>query len=187
MLSKNGIFFKNNKYDFHRIMKIFKYQTRKQSDDVIEYLIKHNLDPNLLFYSQEEDNGHEIFYEFDLLSEKINPLVYKFGLLYYTWLNIELKKNKNVNNLFIEKQIYLFFLQLSYDEIIKIEDKSEINFKDYLFSVQFEKQNIIKNIKKFNLEKMTILFKNINFVYDNLMKKSFFNIENVKAKYVNGN
>ena len=78
-------------------------------------------------------------------------------------------------------------MQLSYDEIIKIEDKSEINFKDYLFSVQFEKQNIIKNIKKFNLEKMTILFKNINFVYDNLMKKSFFNIENVKAKYVNGN
>ena len=95
MLSKNGIFFKNNKYDFHRIMKIFKYQTRKQSDDVIEYLIKHNLDPNLLFYSQEEDNGHEIFYEFDLLSQKLSPLVFKFGLLYYTWLNVELKKKKS--------------------------------------------------------------------------------------------
>ena len=187
MLSKNGIFFKNNKYDFHRIMKIFKYKTRKQSDDVIQYLINHNLDPNLLFYSQEEDNGHEIFYEFDLLSEKINPLVYKFGLLYYTWLNIELKKNKNVNNLFIEKQIYLFFLQLSYNEMKKIEDKSEVNFKDYLFSVQFEKKNITQYIKKFNLEKMNILFKNVNFVFDNLMRNSFFHIEMFKNKYVNEN
>ena len=186
MLSKNGIFFKNNKYDFHRIMKIFKYQTRKQSDDVIEYLIKHNLDPNLLFYSQEEDNGHEIFYEFDLLSQKLSPLVFKFGLLYYTWLNVELKKKK-VNNLFIEKQIYLFFLQLSYNEMKKIEDKSEVNFKDYLFSVQFETKNITQYIKKFNLEKMNILFKNVNFVFDNLMRNSFFHIEMFKNKYVNEN
>ena len=108
MLSKNGIFFKNNKYDFHRIMKIFKYKTRKQSDDVIQYLINHNLDPNLLFYSQEEDNGHEIFYEFDLLSEKINPLVYKFGLLYYTWLNIELKKIKMLI-IFLLKNKFIYF------------------------------------------------------------------------------
>ena len=78
-------------------------------------------------------------------------------------------------------------MKLSYDEIKTIEDKSEINFKNYLFSVQFEKQNITQNIKKFNLEKFNILFKNINFVYDNLMNNSFFNIDNLKTKYTNRN
>ena len=69
----------------------------------------------------------------------------------------------------------------------KIEDKSEVNFKNYLFSVQFEKKNITQYIKKFNLEKMNILFKNVNFVFDNLMRNSFFHIEMFKNKYVNEN
>ena len=182
MLSKNGIFFRDNIYDTHKIIKKYYYEHNYQSDGILHYLRKRNLDPRLLNYAQEE-NGHELFVEFNITSESINPIIFRFALIYFTWERME--KNQQ-SSLFkhIGKQTFLFILQLIYDELKEIESKSEVNFFDYLFATQDEKNKRMKIIKEFNLETCNLLFKNINYLYPDLINISWKDIEQFKDRYI---
>jgi hypothetical protein len=182
MLSKNGIFFRDNIYDTHKIIKKYYYELNYKSDGILHYLRKRNLDPRLLNYAQEE-NGHELFVEFNITSESINPIIFKYALIYYTWDKME-KNQQNISYRHIGKQTFLFILQLIYDELKEIEDKSEVNFFDYLLATQKEKNKRMKIIKEFNLETCNLLFKNINYLYPDLINISWKDIEQFKDRYI---
>ena len=182
MLTKNSIFFRDNIYDTHKIIKHYYYEQNYKSDGILHYLRKRNLDPRLLNYAQEE-NGHELFVEFNITSESINPIIFKYALIYYTWDKME-KNQQNYRFKHIGKQSFLFILQLIYDELKEIEDKSEVNFFDYLLATQKEKNKRMKIIKEFNLETCNLLFKNINYLYPDLINISWKEIEHYKEKYI---
>ncbi len=182
MLTKNGIFFRDNIYDTHKIIKHYYYEQNYKSDGILHYLRRRNLDPRLLNYAQEE-NGHELFVEFNITSESINPIIFKYALIYFTWDKME-KNQQNSRFKHIGKQSFLFILQLIYDELKEIEDKSEVNFFDYLLATQKEKNKRMKIIKEFNLETCNLLFKNINYLYPDLINISWKEIEHYKDKYI---
>ena len=181
LFSKNGFYLKNNPYDKHRIMKKFDYTKNYMSDGVLHFLRRHNLNPSELAYSQEE-NGHQLFFEFDILNEKISDLNFRFGLLYYSWYRME-NNQENVKFKHIAKQAFIFLMKLIYDDFTEIESRMEKHYIEYLFNTQIEKEKRIKYIKKFNLETLNLLFKNINYLFPDLVKASWSDIIAFKNNY----
>ena len=55
---------------------------------------------------------------------------------------------------------------------------------EYLFATQYEKDKRRKIFRKFNLEILNLMFKNINFVYSDLIRNSWKEIDNYKSKYI---
>ena len=57
----------------------------------------------------KEENGHELFVEFNITSESINPIIFKYALIYFTWDKME-KNQQNSRFKHIGKQSFLFIL-----------------------------------------------------------------------------
>lgn len=87
-----------------------------------------------------------------------------------------LNLNILVNKLF-------FLMKLIYDVFMEIESRMDKQYIDYLFNTQFEKEKRIKYIKKFNLETLHLLFKNINYLFPDLVKASWSDIIAFKNNY----
>ena len=183
MLTKNGIIIKDNKYDTHRIMKKYTFEKNSTCESLLNFFKKYDLNLSDYYYTVEEQ-GHELFVEFDLKDETINPLISKFAFTYYNWYNTEFLKNKNPRLLHIYKQIFFFIVKLVYDDYLDIESKAEVNYMEYLFATQYEKDKRRKIFRKFNLEILNLMFKNINFVYSDLIRNSWKEIDNYKSKYI---
>ena len=74
-------------------------------------------------------------------------------------------------------------MKLIYDDFTEIESRMEKHYIEYLFNTQIEKEKWIKYIKKFNLETLYLLFKNINYLFPDLVKASWSDIIAFKNNY----
>jgi hypothetical protein len=175
---KRGIIIHNNLYDKYIIYKKITFKDISNAEDLLNNLKQFNISQNS-FEISKENNGKELKFKFILFADKINDILYKFGQVYFNWW----RKSSNKYNLYgkIDKQIWTFIFRICYDEIKNIKNKIRINNDDVL---KTQENETISEVTKFNLEKMNVLFKNINYTYKYLILSHFNEIKNQKIKYI---
>ena len=131
----------------------------------------------------KDNNGKDLKFKFVLFADKISDILYKFGKAYFNWWR---KSSNNKYNLFgnIDKQIWTFIVRICYDEIKSIKNKIKINIDEDL---KTQENETISEATKFNLEKMNVLSKNIDYTYKYLVLSNFNEIKNQKIKYIPNN
>ena len=77
-------------------------------------------------------------------------------------------------------------LRMCYDELQEIKGRMEVDYDEYLLKTQ-EDNNITelnKKLRKFNMEKIHLLHKNIKYVYNDLVVLNYNEIKQKKDTYV---
>ena len=130
----------------------------------------------LKIQKKSDSNTRFALFNFELVPNKIENSIDKFSDIYYN--NNRMKK-------------YIFIIRICYDEfkniLQKIEDKFESkSFKDYLLKIQEEKEiSESKNaIMNFNLAKIGILEKNVNFAFEKLVQLNINEMKSLKKNYL---
>jgi len=180
---KRGIIIHNNLYDKYITYKKITFRDRSYAEDLLNNLKKFNLS-HKSFEISKDNNGKDLKFKFVLLADKINELLYNFSQVYFNWWR---KNSNNTSNLYgnIEKQVWTFIVRICYDEIKSIKNKIKIDFDEDKLKTQ--ENETISEVTKFNLEKMNVLFKNINYTYKYLILSNFNEIKSQKSKYIPDN
>ena len=179
---KRGIIIHNNLYDKYITYKKITFKDSSHAEDLLNNLKQFNMSENSLEISKD-NNGKDLKFKFVLLADKISDILYKFGKAYFNWWR---KSSNNKYNLFgnIDKQIWTFIVRICYDEIKSIKNKIKINIDEDL---KTQENETISEATKFNLEKMNVLSKNIDYTYKYLVLSNFNEIKNQKIKYIPNN
>ena len=184
LMLKQGVFSHNNLYDKYIINKKFTYEHIYESNELYHNLKRHNLDPNSLNFKREH-LGYNAWLTLELLANKTSDYLYRFGIIYFFWWKTY-AHDKNDSFRHIAKQSLTFILRLCYDKIKEIKDKMKVRFEQYLLKTQ-EDNNLTelnKKIRKFNIEKVHLLHKNIKFIYYDLAFLNYNEIKQNKNMYV---
>ena len=185
LMLKQGDFSHNNLYDKYIINKKFSYEHNYETDELYHALRRHNLHPNLFNYKRE-NHGYDGWYKFELLANKTNDLLYRFGIIYFNWWKTHTReKDKDNSFRHIAKQSLTLILRMCYDELQEIKRRMEVNFDEYLFKTQ-EDNNLTylnKKLRHFNMEKVHLIHKNIEYLYNNLALLNYNEIKQNKEKY----
>ena len=154
-----------------------------EADDLYDYLKKHNLNPDL-FKFRSENKGRIALLKLELLPDKINDDLYKFGIIYYNWLKTKSNKNNKLNN--FEKQSLMFIIRMCYDELREIANVMEVDFDEYIYRTQVDQglSDLNKNLRNFTMEKVHFIQKNINYLYNNLAYMNYHEIMKKKEIYL---
>ena len=186
LMLKQGAFSHNNIYDKYTIKKKFSYEHNYETDELYHALKRHNLHPSLFNY-RRENHGYDGWYKFELLANKTSDLLYRFGIIYFNWWKTH-SRDKDKDNSFrhIAKQSMTLILRMCYDELQEIKGKMEVNFDEYLFKTQEDKNltDLNKKLRHFTMEKVHLIHKNIEYLYNNLGLLNFNEIKQNKEKYV---
>ena len=176
---KRGIIIHNNLYDKYIIYKKITFKDNSFTEELLNNLKQFHINQNS-FEISKDNNGKDLEFKFILFANKISEILYKFGQAYFSWWR---KSSNNKYNLFgnIDNQIWTFIVRICYDEIKSIQNKIKINFDEDL---KANENGTISQVTKFNLEKMNVLFKNINYTYKYLILSHFNEIKNQKIKYI---
>ena len=178
---KRGVIIHNNLYDKYIIYKKITFKNSSHAEDLLNNFKQFNISQNS-FEISKDNNGKDLKFKFILFADKISDILYKFGQAYFNWW----KKSSNIKyNLFgnNDKKIWTFIARICYDEIKSIKKKFKMNFEDF----ETQGNESISDATKFNLEKMNVLFKNINYTYKYLILSNFNEIKNQKIKYIPNN
>lgn len=180
---KRGIIIHNNLYDKYITYKKITFKDSSKADDFLLNLKQFNISQNI-FDATKDNNGKNLIFKLVLFADKINGLLYNFGKAYFNWWR---KSYNNKNNYLgnINKQIWTFIARICYDEIKCFKNKIKIDFNEDILKTQENKT--ISEIAKFNLEKMNVLFRNINYTYKYLILSNFNEIKSQKSKYIPNN
>lgn len=184
LMLKQGIFIHDNIHDKYIINKKFSYMHSYESDELYNNLKKHNLEPSLLDY-KKLNLGHDIWFKFELLGDKISKLLYSFGIIYFHWWKTH-SHEKNYQFRHIAKQAETLILRMCYDELKGIRKRMEVNYDEYLLKTQ-EYNNLTeinRKLRNFNIEKIHLIHKNINYLYNDLALLNYNEIKQKKSIYV---
>lgn len=184
LMLKQGIFVHDNYYDKYTIDKRFSFEHNYESDELLHNLRKHNLDPKILNY-HKENAGKSLWLKFDISANKINDIFYRFGIIYFNWWKTH--SNDKINSFrHIAKQALTLILRTCYDELVNIEEIMEMKYDDYVIETEkgthFTPLN--KKLREFNIEKIHLIHKNINYVYKELVNLNYNEIQKFKDNYV---
>ena len=185
LMLKQGIFIHDNKYDKYIINKKFSFEHNYETDELFHTLKNHNLDPSLFQY-RKTNLGYDAWFKFELEAEKANDYLYRFGIIYYDWWK-NISRSNNSEYKHFEKQAMTLILRMCYDELNEIRNRMEVDFDEYLLKTQ-EDNNITelnKKLRKFNMEKVHLLNKNIKYMYNNLVALNYNEIKKKKDLYIN--
>ena len=184
LMLKQGIFVHDNKYDKYIINKKFSYEHNYETDELAHTLKRHNLHPSLFQY-RRENLGYDGWYKLELDADLTNSYLYRFGIIYFFWWRT-ISRDNNSQYRHIAKQAMTLILRMCYDELQEIKGRMEVDYDEYLLKTQ-EDNNITelnKKLRKFNMEKIHLLHKNIEYLYNNLGLLNFNEIKQNKEKYV---
>lgn len=183
LILKQGIFVHDNIFDRYTVNKHYMFKQMNEADDLYDYLKKHNLNPDL-FKFRSENKGRIALLKLELLPDKINDDLYKFGIIYYNWLKTKSNKNNELNN--FEKQSLMFIIRMCYDELREIANVMEVDFDEYIYRTQVDQglSDLNKNLRNFTMEKVHFIQKNINYLYNNLAYMNYHEIMKKKEIYL---
>ena len=184
LMLKQGIFVHDNIYDKYAINKKFTYEHNYESDELYHTLKRHNLDPKLFEYKRL-NLGHDVWFKFHLIANKTEDYLYRFGIIYYFWWRTHSHDN-NSQFRHIAKQALTLILRMCYDELKEIRIKMEEDFDDYLLKTQEDKNltELNKKLRHFNMEKIHLINKNINYLFNHLRLLNYNEIKQKKDLYV---
>ena len=132
----------------------------------------------------KEEEGREMWLRFKLRDDRIDILLFSFGIVYYDWR----KKYDTVKNnefKYITKQALQLILRIIYDEKNRINNFMEAEIDEYMLRTEQDRNltEVNKNLRNFNMEKIHLLNKNINYVYKDLVPIYYKEIMKRKEKY----
>ena len=184
LMLKQGIFVHDNIYDKYNIVKPFSYEHNYETDELYHNLKRHNLDPNLFQYKRE-NLGHDAWFKFELIANKTSDYLFRFGIIYFNWWRTH-SNDKNSQYRHIAKQGLTLILRMCYDELNEIKNRMEIDFDEYLLRTQEDKTltELNKKLRNFTMEKVHLLHKNVNYLYENLVLLNYNEIKQRKDRYV---
>ena len=185
LMLKQGVFRHNNLYDKYIINKKFSYEHNYETDELYHILKRRGLHPDLLFDYKRENHGYEGWYKFELLANKTGDYLYRFGIIYFNWWKTHTRDKDNTFR-HIAKQSLALILRMCYDELKEIKERMEVNFDEYLFKTQEDKNltDLNKKLRQFNMEKVHLIHKNIGYLYENLGLLNYNEIKQNKEKYI---
>ena len=184
LMLKQGIFVHDNSYDKYTINKKFSYENNYEVDELNHNLKENNFDPSF-FEFKNLNSGHEAWFKFNLIANKTNYDLYRFGIIYFNWWETH-SHNKNKQFRHISKQSLTFILRMCYDELKNIKSRMEIGFDEYLLKTQEDDKltELNRKLRDFNMEKIHLIHKNINFLYKDLTILNYNEIKRRKDMYV---
>jgi hypothetical protein len=183
LILKQGVFVHDNIHSTHTIDKRFEFENGKDSDEIYNALVKYGINPESLNFIKEEE-GREMWLRFKLRDDRIDILLFSFGIVYYDWR----KKYDTVKNnefKYITKQALQLILRIIYDEKNRINNFMEAEIDEYMLRTEQDRNltEVNKNLRNFNMEKIHLLNKNINYVYKDLVPIYYKEIMKRKEKY----
>ena len=184
LMLKQGIFVHDNIYDKYIIQKKFSFEHNYETDELFHALKKHNLHPSIFQY-RRENLGHDGWYRFELEAEKTSDFIYRFGIIYFFWWKTIVRDNYSKYRQIAKKALTLI-LRMCYDELQEIKSRMEVDFEEYLLKTQEDKNisELNKKLRKFTMEKVHLLHKNINYAYNDLVVLNYNEIKQRKEFYV---
>ena len=184
LMLKQGIFVHDNSYDKYTINKKFSYENNYEVDELNHNLKENNFDPSF-FEFKNLNSGHEAWFKFNLIANKTNYDLYRFGIIYFNWWETH-SHNKNKQFRHISKQSLTFILRMCYDELKNIKSRMGIGIDEYLLKTQEDDKltELNRKLRDFNMEKIHLIHKNINFLYKDLTILNYNEIKRRKDMYV---
>lgn len=184
LMLKHGIFVHDNIYDKFTFNKLFSYEHNYETDELFHNLKRHNLDPNIFDYKRE-NLGHDGWYKFSFIANKTSDLLYRFGIIYFNWWKTH-SNDKNTQFRHIAKQALTLIVRMIYDEFKEIKERMEVSYDEYLLKTQEDKTltELNRKLRHFNIEKIHLLNKNVNYLYKDLVLLNYNEIKQKKDKYV---
>jgi hypothetical protein len=184
LMLKQGIFIHDNIYDKYFINKNFSYENDYESNELYNNLKEHNINPDM--FQQGGENAENLTkLKFELTANKTSDILYKFGVVYYSWWKT-ISNDRNNRFRHFAKQAFTFILRMCYDELNQIKKRMKIGIDEYLYKIQENKNltEINKKLKNFTMEKLHLINKNINFLYNDLTILNYNEIKQRKNLYV---
>ena len=184
LMLKQGIFAHDNLYDKYTINKKFSYEHNFESDELYLNLKAHNLNPSL-FEFKKMNSDHDVWFKFELISNKISSFLHRFGIIYFNWWGAH-SHDKNKQFRHISKQSLTLILRMCYDELKKIKSRMEVGIEKYLLKTQ-EDNNLTelnRKLRNFTMEKIHLIHKNINYLFNDLIILNYNEIKQRKGMYV---
>jgi hypothetical protein len=184
LMLKHGIFIHDNLYDKYILNKKFSFEHNYESDELYQNLIKYNLNPSLFDY-KKLNLGHDIWLKFELSADKTNSYLHRFAIVYFYWWKNH-SNDRNTQFKHFTKQALTLIIRMCYDELKEIKKRMEVDFDEYLLKTQ-ENNNITeinRKIRNFNIEKIHLIHKNINYLYNDLIISNYDDIKRKKDIYV---
>ena len=184
LMLKQGIFIHDNSYDKYYINKKFSFEHNYESDELYHNLEKNNLAPSL-FEFKKLNSGHDAWFKFHLTADKIKYYLYRFGIIYFDWWKF-VSHDKNTQFRHISKQSLTLILRMCYDELKAIKSRMEIGIDEYLLKTQEDKNltKLNRKLRNFTMEKIHLIHKNINYLYNDLTILNYNDIKRRKDTYV---
>ena len=185
LMLKHGIFVHDNIHDYILINKKFTFEQIYYNDMLFHTLKRRDLYPTLLFGYHSENLGFDGWYDFKIRGDKIDPLLYRFSLVYNQWWAGE-NKEKNTSFKVIAKRALVLILRICYDTIQMIKRRMECDFDDYLLKTQMDDKltEINKKLRHFTMEKVHVLNKNVDWIMKDLVILNYNEIKDMKQKYI---
>ena len=187
LMLKQGVFVHDNLYDRYIINKKFSYEHNYETNELRHNLKRRNLHPSIFNYVT--DNGEkDAFFKFELFANETNPLLYRFGLIYFFWWR-PYADDENGEFRHIAKQALTLLVRMLYDEKKRIRKKMGVDFDEYMLGTQedMEFTELNKKLRNFTMEKVHLLNKNIKYLYKDLTVLNFNEIMQNKDKYLEEN
>lgn len=184
LMLKHGIFVHDNIHDYMLINKKFTYDQIYFNDMLSHTLKRRGLHPSIFGY-HSENLGYDGWYDFKLRGEKIDELLYRFGIIYSHWWSTQINE-KNVLFKTIAKRAMTLIMRICYDTIQGIKARMECDFDDYLLRTQLDDSltTINKKLRHFTMEKVHLINKNINLLTKDLVVLNVNEIKEFKDRYV---
>ena len=184
LMLKHGIFVKDNIHDYYLVNKKFTFKENYFNDMLYHTLKRRSLHPSLFNY-KDENLGHDGWYQFKIRGNKIDELLYRFGVIYFHWLATNVNNNQNIMYRTIAKRALTFIMRLIYDEMKEIKIRMECDFDDYLLRTQMDENlsELNKKLRNFTMEKVHVLNKNVNMILKDLVTLNYNEILNKKETY----
>ena len=184
LMLKHGMLIHDNLYDKYIINKKFSFEHNYESDELYNNLIKYNLNPNLFEYKRL-NLGHDVWFKFELSADKTNSYLYRFAVIYFYWWKNH-SNDRNTQFKHFTKQALTLIIRMCYDELKEIKKRMEVDFDEYLLKTQKNNNitEINRKIRNFNIEKMHLIHKNINYLYNELIVLNYNDIKRKKDIYV---
>ena len=184
LMLKQGIFIHDNLYDKYTLNKKFSYEHNYETDELNHNLKTNNLNPDL-FEFKKLNSGHDAWFKFELKANRTNYYIYRFGIIYFNWWRT-LSRDKNSQFRHISKQALTLILRMCYDELKEIKSRMEVGIDEYLLKTQEDKNltELNKKLRNFTMEKIHLIHKNINYLFNDLTILNYNDIKRRKDMYV---
>ena len=130
------------------------------------------------------NSGHDAWFKFELKANRTNYYLYRFGIIYFNWWKTLSHKNSQFRH--ISKQALTLILRMCYDELKAIKSRMEVGIDEYLLKTQEDNTitELNRKLRNFTMEKIHLIHKNINFLFNDLTIINYNDIKRRKDRYV---